>query len=307
MTTGFKVLLAPNDDPMRNPEYFNKLRFPLLASPKLDGIRCVIKEGQCKSRKYITIPSGQANSMFGAYDGLDGELVVGSPTDYGVYNRTQSYVMSHDKHHPDLRFWVFDWAMEDLLNVHFEDRLFSVHNFIKELNDPFVKPVIHQMVNNLEELLEFEADALDHGYEGIMMRDPHGRYKQGRGTFREGIIYKLKRFQDDEAIVTGFVEQMMNLNPDVRDNLGHAKRSSSQENLIPANTLGKFIVEYSYNGEKLDLEIPPGILTHPQRKLIWDYRKQYIGKILKFRYFPHGIKDKPRQPRFIGWRDEADL
>jgi DNA ligase-1 len=32
-----------------------------------------------------------------------------------------------------------------------------------------------------------------------------------------------------------------------------------------------------------------------------------MDKLAKFRYFPHGMKDAPRHPVFIGWRDERDL
>ena len=54
-----------------------------------------------------------------------------------------------------------------------------------------------------------------------MMRNPIAPYKQGRGTFREGIIYKLKRFEDSEAVIIGFVEQMTNQNVLEKDELGY--------------------------------------------------------------------------------------
>jgi hypothetical protein len=37
-----------------------------------------------------------------------------------------------------------------------------------------------------------------------MLRDPVGRYKMGRGTFREGLIYKLKRFRQIDTILFSF-------------------------------------------------------------------------------------------------------
>ena len=91
-----------------------------------------------------------------------------------------------------------------------------------------------------------------------MMRDPVGRYKLGRGTFKEGLIYKLKRFADDEAVIIGFKEQMTNNNILEKDELGYAKRSIFKENMIPAGTLGNFIVDW----RELELDIAPGNFDH---------------------------------------------
>ena len=135
------------------------------------------------------------------------------------------------------------------------------------------------------------------------MRNPIAPYKQGRGTFREGIIYKLKRFEDSEAVIIGFVEQMTNQNVLEKDELGYAKRSYAKDGLVPANTLGRFIV--LWNG--IELDIAPGNFNHAQRQEIWNNQDKFINKLLKFRYFNHGIKDKPRFPRAVGFRDEMDI
>jgi DNA ligase OB-like domain len=67
--------------------------------------------------------------------------------------------------------------------------------------------------------------------------------------------------------------------------------------------LGKFIV--FFNG--IEIEVAPGAFTHAERKEIWDNQFKYKGEYLKFRHFAHGVKDKPRFPRAIGFRDVIDM
>jgi DNA ligase-1 len=185
----------------------------------------------------------------------------------------------------------------------FYERLERAETIIEAYNVDHVKLVKHDYIDNYDELIEYENKQLELGFEGIMMRNPVGHYKQGRGTFREGLIYKLKRFADAESTIIGFEEQMTNNNTLEKDELGYAKRSYSKNGLAPAGTLGKFIVLW---GEMV-LHVAPGSFTHPQRQEIWNNQNKYLSKLLKFRYFNHGIKDKPRFPRAVGFREEIDL
>jgi len=298
----FRPILAPNNDPLKDPNYWNELKYPLLCSSKIDGIRMIVKEQRCKSRTYIDLPSNQVQALFSNCDELDGELIVGNETDFNVYNRTQSYVMSENKIHDDIKFRVFDWAEECVADMVFHERLIIANVAIAKYKNPKVSIVEHTLCNNKEELLEYEEKQLELGYEGVMMRNPFGRYKHGRGTFKEGLIYKLKRFQDDEAKIIGFIEQQTNTNEDIRSNLGGAKRSTAKAGMVLAGTLGKFVVDY--NG--LELEIGCGAFLHTERLWIWKNMNFCLGRILKFRFFGHGIKHKPRMPRAIGFRDKMD-
>ena len=298
----FKPMLAPGEDPKSFPDYFKKLQYPLLCSPKYDGIRCIVKSGKCLSRSGKILPSFQVQEEFSGFKDFDGEIIEGNATDFNVYNRTQSHVMSEDKL-GELTFFVFDYTANDWLLKPFYERLEMAEAMIESYNVANIKLVKHEYVDTYEELIAFENKCLEAGFEGIMMRNPVSHYKQGRGTFREGIIYKLKRFEDSEGTIISFQEQMTNQNTLEKDELGYAKRSYSKEGLVPADTLGRFIVEW--NGQELD--IAPGNFTHSERKAIWDNQDKYKGELLKFRYFNHGIKDKPRFPRAIGFRDEIDL
>jgi DNA ligase-1 len=308
----FKPMLAPNEDPMKLRDYFERLRYPLACSPKLDGIRNIVKEEACKSRTYINLPSKQVQELFSCYAELDGEIIVGAETDHDVYNRTQSHIMSKDKPAANISFRVFDCADEAISNEPFTARLQHAKKLIQEYEMVYnaaglvvgnVSLIPHTLCNSYEELITYEGENLELGYEGIMMRDPLGKYKHGRGTFNEGLIYKLKRFQDDEAVVLGFVEQLTNGNEKVRDNLGNAKRSTCKEGMTPADTMGKIVVDF----QGALLEVAPGAMKHDERKWTWENQDLCVGKYIKFRHFPHGAKDMPRFPRFVGWRNPIDF
>jgi DNA ligase-1 len=302
----FKPMLAPAEDPMSYPNYFNELRFPLLVSPKYDGIRCIVKDGVCKSRSFKDIPNLQIQEMFSRFNQFDGELILGEPTAVDVYNKTQSVVMSKDKDAFQIRFYVFDYAGEESANEPFDFRLMIAKNWHEtraEYKSSFVKIVNHVLVKNSEELIDYEAWALLQGYEGIMMRDPKGRYKHGRGTWKEGLIYKLKRFKDDEAEIVDFVEMLHNTNEGIRNELGYIERSDTKDAKEGTGMVGKFICKFNNDL----IEVAAGQFNHEERKIIWDNKESLKSSILKFRHFTVGVKDKPRFPRAVGFRDIKDL
>lgn len=105
MNKPFKPMLAAAVEDV------SALTFPLIASPKLDGIRCIVRNGVAYSRSNKPIRNRYIQQCVSEYssdlEGLDGELIVGSPTACDVYRVTNSAVMSADGT-PDFKFFVFD-------------------------------------------------------------------------------------------------------------------------------------------------------------------------------------------------------
>lgn len=299
----FKPMLAPREEPASFTDYWKLLPYPLEVSPKLDGIRGAARAPNVVSRTLKPLPSFQVQLEFGNLPPLDGEVIVGAPTDPDVYNRTQSHVMSFDKPADDLRYYVFDYTADDWRNKPFYERLDKAAELVKSLKRPDVILLEHTPVECYDELIAYEETKLALGYEGVMMRNPLAGYKWGRATFLQEIIYKLKRSTDDEGIVIGFEEQYTNTNTQERNELGLAKRSTSKEGLVRSNTLGAFIVLW----RGLELTVGCGFFSHLQRKHIWDNREMYLNQLIKFRYFGYGNKDLPRFPRALGWRSEMDV
>lgn len=276
-----------------------KITFPTFASVKLDGIRCVAENGKPISRSGKLIPNLFVQKYFKDnpdMSGLDGELIVGEPNAVDVFRTTTSGVMSEDGE-PDFAYYVFDDLSNP--NLPYTERQKIM---LTKLNGRTM--VVDQVqVNNDEELTEYEQSCLALGYEGLVLRKINGHYKFGRSTSKEELLLKLKRFKDDEATVIGFTELMSNKNEAKKDNFGRTERSSHKENQVPMDTLGALIAR---NGAGQEFQIGTGF-DQETRKEIWLHQKKYKGMIVKYKFFQIGVKDLPRHPVFLGWRDKRDM
>ena len=282
----------------------NNLRFPLLASPKLDGIRAVIINGVVMSRSLKPIPNAHVQALFGRheYGGLDGELIVGDPYSPTVFRDTTSAVMSRDGE-PDVMFHIFD----DMTNpqLPFVQRYTQAYPQVYSRDcDKQMRVVKQHYIQNTSDLERLESAWLAAGYEGIMLRDPKGPYKFGRSTLKEGYLLKLKRFCDSEAEIIGFAEQMHNGNEATRDALGNVERSACKSGLSGKGTLGALQVKDINTGVEFDIGTG---LDDATRVEIWANMDRYRGQLVRYKYFPSGSKDKPRFPVFQGFRDARDL
>ena len=287
MTDIFRPMLATDAD-------LDKLRFPLLASAKLDGVRAVVRDGVVFSRSNKPIPNAHVQKLFGKYTHFDGELIVGDPTSKACYRDTISGVMSVDGE-PDVKLYVFDHVGEPS----------HLYNFRAERLTKSKHVVVHEQVMclTLEDILKYEEQCLDAGYEGLILRDPNAPYKQGRSTVKEGYLLKLKRFVDDEATVIGLEERMHNGNVATVNELGRTARSSHKENKSGRGDLGALLLRHSSG---IEFSCGTGF-TDGERGEIWANRDRYLGQLAKYKHFPVGAKDLPRHPVFLGWRDRRDL
>jgi len=288
MSAIFKPMLACDAD-------LKKLQFPLLASAKLDGVRAVVRGGVVYSRSNKPIPNKYVQEKFKHLEHFDGELIVGLANSATVYRDTVSHVMSHDKEDFDVVFHAFD-------HVEHPDRIYNIRAVA--LADGKSGAIIHEqkLVNDLIDLLEYEYQCLEQGYEGLILRDPNAPYKMGRSTVKEGYLLKLKRFVDAEAEVIGFEERMHNGNEATVSELGRTKRSSHKANKSGRGDLGALVVRRA----GVEFNIGTGF-TDDERAAVWGNRDQYLGKVAKFKFFPVGVKSAPRHPVFIGWRDRSDM
>lgn len=275
------------------------ISYPVLMSPKLDGIRCIINErGFPVTRTLKLIPNCEIRTVLTQLNlpQLDGELIVGSPKHPDCYRTTNSGVMSFDGE-PDWCFYVFDIVG----GGSFESRLAKVKEIVDKLGHKRVQRVGHKIAKNPNDVLTYEGKMLLAGFEGIMGRSPHGVYKQGRSTLREGILWKLKRFHDGEAKIVGFDEQMRNDNEAKVNALGRKERSSHKENKHGKGTLGALKVEDVASGVAFDVGTG---FSDEERQHIWDNRGAWLGRTIKYKSLPIGVKEKPRHPVYLGPRDE---
>ena len=285
------------------------LEFPVIVSPKLDGIRILKVDGKVLTRKFKPLPNNYTRKWLEEYlpDGFDGELVLKNSKSF---NECQSAFMS-EAGEPEFVFMAFDYVSSNL-DKPFEQRIKEIHPTL--VNKVWIRVgtlqkvdiVRQEVVNSIEELMAKEKVYVDAGYEGLMVRKPSGKYKCGRSTLKEALLLKVKRFQDSEAEILYVQELLHNSNEKEIDELGLSKRSKSQDGMIPSGTLGKFVVRDIYSNVEFDVGTGVG-LTRELRSHIWTNKESYIGKLIKYKFQPAGVKEKPRFPVFLGFRSEDDL
>lgn len=283
-------------------------RYPLVVSPKLDGIRCMLCGGRAYTRSLKQVPNNfvrktleNLSSRFPDWL-FDGELIVGK-----TFQETSSAVMSR-RGTPDFTFAIFDFV-HGPLSFHSAYRSRRQHFFAHRQDDLFMlerMPSWVSIVEHREVLgpMELEKAIVNFGGEGVICRDPLGPYKFGRSTSSEGYMWKIKHFKDSEATVVGVVEMLHNYNTPTKSAIGLTERSTHKYNQMPAGMLGALEVEDKKMFPGQRFTVGTGF-TWDQRVALWD--KWPMGKTIKYKYQPFGVKDKPRAPIFLGFRDEKDM
>lgn len=292
------------------------VQYPVIASPKLDGIRCLKVNGKVVSRNFKPIPNRFIRETLERIlpDGADGEIMVD-----GTFQDCTSAVMSFDGQ-PDFCYNMFDyvrnslddpyeWRLEDMENWYFVSVLFEPPEGANETREDvkkYVKLVPNVFINNVQELKAYEQRMVSEGFEGVMVRSPEGRYKCGRSTVKERILLKIKRWKHSEFRITGFEEKMHNQNEAKVDALGHTERSTHKAGMIPAGTLGTLLGEDIHHPEWGEMRFGSG-MDDAFRDLVWNKKEEFLGKICRYKYQEPGMKDKPRFPIFEGIRHPDDL
>ncbi len=277
-----------------------KLRYPVDATEKIDGIRAERANRTLLSRTLKPIPNdsirSRASILPGGYD-----MELYNPT--LQYNEIESIVMS--KEHVDsdkIEFHVLDtFGIE---NANYEQRMYHINGDVRCWpNCPF-KFQFPIRYNTPEELFTFFLYMESKGAEGICFRLPTSLYKQGRSTLKEQGLVKLARFVRTELTITGFKEQMENGNPDLRNDVGYMKRSTEGHNMYGKNTLGSFICVDPITYESVDVGTGVG-LTDRLRKEIWSNQERFIGKTIVVKHKSIGAKNKLRHPIYVGFREKG--
>lgn len=301
MITKFRPLLAATID---NDGQLELLRYPMIASPKVDGIRVLIHpELGPVTRSMKPVRNRHVNSLL--YDprfhGFDGEITCGPIAADDVFQRTTSGVMAADGN-DDFTYWVFDdyTYSEDPYVERLRRAQERVYEASSTTGMTHVRHLWWRLVKNPTDVLDAEIDWLAHGFEGIMLRSQESKYKFNRSTLNEQILLKLKRFTDADAIIIGFESLQSNQNPQTRSALGLASRSNHKDGKVEVQTLGNLRVTCEGFGE---FNVGSGF-DQALRDEIWGNRKTYLGKTIKFKYQAVGIKDKPRFPIFTGFRED---
>lgn len=287
----------------------DKIKFPCGILPKIDGVRGLNPDGQIVGRSLKRFKNRHTCAIFSGaeYAGYDGELAAGLETDPDLCRKTSSATGTIEGE-PILKWHIFDLCAESVAHLGYQQRHKMLSDYITQqhlegnLLDLKVVPMI--VVKDLSELLYHENVWLDMGYEGIIIRDLEKPYKHGRGTVREGGYLRIKRFIQEDALVLDIIEGETNLNEATTNELGYTTRSSHQDNKVPNGMVGVLICKDVKTGN--EIKVSPGKLTEEQKIYFFQNPDQIKGRVISYKHFPHGVKDKPRFANFMHFRDEAD-
>lgn len=246
------------------------LRYPLLATPKVDGIRFLVVNGKAVTRSLNPIPNDHVRTWIEANlpEGVDGEITV--PGGFGA----TSSAVTRQNGTPDFTVWLFDQYGPDAYRARVQQlgRLGDIHNRVRVL----VPVEIHTEA----ELWAFEDRCLAEGHEGVILRDPAGAYVCGRTKEEEGLMLKLKRHLDDEAVILTVFPM----------------DGSDTE-------AGGFAVEWRGSRFNIAWNSSLGLSRADALEMAAKLR----GRIVRFRHQPNGAKRLPRFPVLTGFREGWDL
>ena len=163
------------------------LTYPVYVQPKLDGIRCLVyeKDGE-------TIFQSRNHTFFQSFPHI--KRVDGLVLDGELYNHSLEFQditsMVRKKNHPNLsqlQYHIYDVIGEGT----FEERLEKFKGLLGAVET--------KKVNSEKEIEAYHTHCVERGYEGIIIRNPHGLYRQTRSKD----LLKYKHFKTEEFKVVG--------------------------------------------------------------------------------------------------------
>jgi DNA ligase-1 len=297
----FKPQLYPNSQV--DPE---DMRYPLIASYKLDGVRAILHDGEIYSRSWKPIPNIQLRDKFkdilqftrihpNLY--LDGEIYSHELE----FNEISGLCRRLDDEVPEsLTFWMFDVFDEEAPNKGYLDRQETVNYVVTKykLQAPFRVTVRYPSDVKL-----FMQASLEDGYEGLILNATTARYKQGRITLASQDGYKLKPYETFDGVITGVVQATV-VDPSAEkliNELGYSETSKKKDDRLLVPKAAAFEVEWE--GQKVR---PTLAMTEEEKVGVWLNREEYIGKWCEFKGMLVGAKDLPRHPIFLRMRPDKD-
>lgn len=258
---------------------------PFYVQPKLDGVRMLIGRFNGKflmlSRtgkevKHMEHIGDEVKGLLKEGEFLDGENYSPNKTFEEITGlcRTSLQSSADGKDLGGIKFFVFDKFNLKNLNESFEVRQNNLKTFFSKKFKNL--EMVETKLLNSKKLIEYEHDKyVDQGYEGIMIRDPQGKYGLAE---RSNKLLKFKKFQTEEYEIVGANE-------------GTGKDAGTVVWVCTgqSHATGTFAVR------------PTGSLA--QRKSWYTNRGKYIGKLLTVKFQNLTEYGFPRFPVGLGIRD----
>jgi ATP-dependent DNA ligase len=171
----------------------SKIKFPCAIEPKIDGVRCIIKNGKGISRTGKIFKNLDLIIPFLPKGIWDGELHIanqsfGKVAGFTRNNNAQLYEKER------VIFHIFDVKV----NMSFEKRRKYIIENIIETNQ--IKIIEQKLVNTKKEINEIHEEFVKKGFEGSVIKNLDGYYILGRSED----VLKNKDYHDAEFKVISY-------------------------------------------------------------------------------------------------------
>lgn len=196
-----------------------------------------------------------------------------------------------------LEYHIFDCVIDDF-DKEYKHRRYNAE-FLR--NEENIEVVNTYMLNNINDLKILYKSAIDSGYEGLVTRNPKGIYKFGRSTQKEQLLLKYKPQKTYDAIIIDVTERMINTNEPFKNELGRSVRKNTKDNKQGTGMIASYVVQM----DGLEFKVT-ATGTHSERRALWTRKYELIGKMIEFKGLDVGVKDCPRHPVFIRFREDRD-
>ncbi len=301
-----------------------KVKFPCWIQPKIDGVRAYNPEGTLLARTQKKHGNRHTTAFYSqpAYVGMDGELAAELETHPDLCRITSSAVGSYEGT-PFTLWWLFDYVVDTTIHLPYEARYNELKQRVAELQAQSkgmrLRVVPYVVCNNLAELEAAHEANMQAGYEGSCIYNPSLPHKEGDSSATHGGVNRIKDFVDFEAEVLSVIEGEENQNEAQTNELGRTFRTSHQANKVPNGMVGNMScrnlkdVFDIYDKKKLLIAkdqiftCSPGNMPHSDRLRFFKEQSLIVGKVIKAKFFPKGIKDAPRFPTYQCIRNPEDL
>lgn len=301
----------------------DKINYPVLFQPKIDGVRALNLTGTLTGRSLDPLKGFGITEYFSKpeFVGLDGEMIAGDDPacrdrlcsrSTGATGRFKGVTEM-----ADVSWWCFDLLLEHTKNLSYYERYVALQNRVLALGHPRIRFVPAEMVRNRAELDKILAKTYNEGYEGGIIRNPTALAKEGRPDKLQQLM-RFKPWSDAEMLVTGVTEGNSNENEAMTNSLGRTERSSSQEGMVPNGRIGSIqgiMLADFFNPLTKELMFPKGLpitvskgeMTNEEAQYYFENQSEIVNHVVKFKHMTHGVKDLPRFGGYISHRMIEDM
>jgi DNA ligase-1 len=302
-----------------------KLIFPCIVQPKIDGVRAMHTTGQLTGRSLDPFKGFGITEHFSnpQYVGLDGEMILGdNPMSRDRLCSATTGAMGRFKgvsEMADLFWYIFDDVRAEMQTRPYWDRLKTsrVRAARLKAEGHRLRLVPSETISNRAEAIWYMDKHLEEGFEGTIFRNPAALPKEGRPTAKGQELMRHKPWIDFEMLVTGVTEGQSNTNVAKTNTLGRTERSSAKAGMVPNGMIGSLQGVLLADVKNLQGEVVfrkglkitagSGEMTEEEARAWFFDQRHIVGWVVKVKTLMHGVKDLPRMPTFVSKRMAEDM